>query len=261
MKGFPSSMRNIYLFVPVFCLGVLDCAAADGLTGLRDYLKQYKYAVFVPPRQNAALDTVITFIGGFESVVTSKCVPKDKVPNSTPAMVALTDHTGNITTNTGLEGSFARTLDPSINISGAFSDTRVQSISIQISDPNESHIESKDLKDYISSLPAGDSCRAVFLNKNNLVLENLLSISGIKYNFYDKDGKQIKLDAALLQAIHLSPMYKKDYENRDSLELKTPVFVGYRAWKVRQIPGAVKSTLELNQFDPTDLNRSRKAGL
>jgi len=252
-------MRTIVRAVVAIFLIAQVCSAQDGLKGLKDYLKQYKYNLFVPPRQNVVLDTVVNYDAGYESVVTTKCIPADKVPPSVPSAVALTARTGNVSRTLGLEGGFAHALDPDINVSGAYSDSRVQKVVVEIADPRETHIESKDLKDFIATLNAADSCAKIMVNKKNRVLESLLLISGVKYTFYDKSGKNLKLDLALLKAIKLAPKYQKDYENTDSLDVKVPIVIGYRAWKVREIPGAVRNLVVLEESDPAEIERLKRA--
>jgi len=73
------------------------CIAQNGLKGLRDYLQEYKFSLFVPPRANATLDTVVNYSGGYETIVTSKCIPTDKVKPSELSTVVLTAKTGNLT--------------------------------------------------------------------------------------------------------------------------------------------------------------------
>lgn len=236
-------------------------ATDEGLKGLREYLKQYKYVIFVPPRQNASLNTVITFEKGVEAIVTSRCIPEDKVPPSEPASVGLAGRTDNFTSKKGVEGSFAQAVNPNIDLSGAFSDGRVSRVTVQIAGPKESHIESKDLLDYVASLPAGDPCKAALTNDRNLVLENLLSIDGIKYTFLDKDDRSIKLDLSLLKALHLSPTRQRTSENNEVLELDTPIVLGYRAWKVSRIPGAVRERFDLAELGADEIADFRQAGI
>jgi hypothetical protein len=223
------------------------------LKGLQEYLKTYKYVVFVPPRQNVSVGTIVNFSSGFESVVSSKCVPVDKVKPSEPAPVGLTDRTGTLDRTIGIAGSFAKALDPNIDLKGAYNDARVQKITVEISEPTETHIESNDLKEYIAGLQPSSPCARSMANKKNRVLESLLEIKGITYSFYDKDGKKINLDASLLKSINLSPSYQKNFENTDSLKLDKPIYIGYRAWKVTVLPGGVKNKVTLDETAPEDI--------
>jgi hypothetical protein len=250
-------------FLVIAVLSATNCYAQNGLKGLQDYLKTYKYVTFVPPRQNVSVGTIVNYSSGFESVVSSKCIPADKVKATDPAPVGLTDRTGTLDRTVGFEGSFARALDPHVDLKGAYNDVRVQKISIEITDPTESHIESNDLKEYVATLQPGSQCARTMTNRKNRVLESLLEIKGITYSFYDKDGKKISLDATLLTAIKLSPSYHRDFENKDSLKLDKPIFIGYRAWKVTSLPGAVKPKIELEESGPgeiADLKGSAKKG-
>ncbi len=225
---------------------VIAAAAQDGLKGLREYLKQYKYVVFVPPRANATAGSVVNYDAGFETIVSSKCLPPDKVKPSEFSAVGLADREGTLTKNLGIEGAFARGVDPKIDLSGAFKDARVQKIVVQISEPMENYLESNDVKDYIASLAPGSSCLQAFTNKRNRILAGLLRIDSITYKFEDKDGKDISLDLKLLSLIKLSPKYHKDFENKDSMKITQPIFIGYRAWQATKIPGAVRSRVDLN---------------
>src|SRR5260221_9661692 len=111
-------LRGCLLLLAV--LSGTNCYAQDGLKGLRDYLKQYKYVLFVPPRQNAAVNTIVDYSSGFESIVSSRCIPADRVRPSPPAPVGLADHSGTLDRTVGFEGSFARALAPNIDLQGAY---------------------------------------------------------------------------------------------------------------------------------------------
>ena len=243
--------RRLLLLVSI--LTIANCQAQNGLQGLKDYLRTNKYVVFVPPRQNVTVGTIVNFSSGFESVISSKCVPADKVKPSEPAAVGLTDLTGTLDRTIGFEGSFTKAFDPSIDLKGAYSDARVRKITVEISEPTETHIESNDLKEYVASLKPGTPCARTMSNKKNLVLENLLEIKGINYSFYDKDGKKINLDAGLLKAIKLSPSYQKNFENTDTLKLDKPIYIGYRAWKVTVLPGGVKDKVNVKEATPDEI--------
>jgi hypothetical protein len=117
-----------------------------------------------------------------------------------------------------LEGQLARTLDSNVDITGAFNDSRVEKVSVQISEPTETHIESNDLKEYVATLPPTSQCARTMMNSNNGVFENVLAIQGVTYAFYEKDGTKISLNAALLKAIKPSPQYQENFENSDSLK-------------------------------------------
>lgn len=241
------------------CLALAGVSAAqDGLKGLREYLRTYRYQTFVPPRANVSLGTVVTFKNGEESIVTSRCAPEDKLSPSKPGAVALATHSGNVDTSSGLESSFAKALDPNIEISGALKDARVNRVEVSIGDPTEKHIEGKDLEDLILALPPKDSCRSTFLNRRNLVFHTLLSVQGITYTFFDKGNRALKLDAALLKALKISAAHQKEFENLDKLEVKAPIFIGYRAWKVTVIPSAVRTRVSFTEADPAMI-RSMKA--
>src|ERR1051325_1456857 len=83
-------MKKIVTLVFLMLVVSPASSAQDGLKGLKDYLKSVKYTVFVPPRKNVTLNTVVNYERGYESVVTSRCIPIDRVPPSSLAPVALT---------------------------------------------------------------------------------------------------------------------------------------------------------------------------
>jgi hypothetical protein len=234
------------------------CLAQDGLKGLENYFKQYKYSVFVPARQNAAVGTIVSFKTGFDSVVSSRCLPVAKIPRSDAAPIALTDRTGTATRQFGVAGSFAQGLNPEVDLKGAFSDARVQKVTISIEDPTETHIESKDVKDYVVSLPTTDSCSRVMASKQNRILESLVQIKGINYSFYDKDGKKMNLDASLMKALKLSPQYQRSFENTDTLKIDHPMFIAYRVWKVTVLPGIAKNDVQLDESTPEEVRALQK---
>jgi len=237
----------------IFLFVVSEASAQDGLKGLKDYLKQYKYSTFIPPRENAVVGSIVNYDNGFESVVSTKCLPLEKIKPSSLAPVALPDHDGTLGKDIGLEGSFAKALDPKIDLKGAYKDSRVQKITVHISDPKEAHIESADVKDYIASLPKG-TCRDAATNKRNRIIAWVLQIDSITYTFLDKDGKDITLDAGLLSAINLSPKFHKDFDRKDSLSLKKPIFMGYRAWRAGVIPGAISDQIDLKESSPEEIS-------
>src|ERR1051325_3858120 len=163
----------------IVSLSSLNCAAQDGLKGLREYLRQVKYETFVPPRQNVIVSTIVNYDAGYETIVSSKCVPPDRVRPSDPAPIGLTNREGHLSKSFGLEAGFAKAIDPRVDVTGAYKDSRVQSVSIEIADPSETHIETNDLKDYIASLKDGSSCLRALTNKRNRILGWLLHVNGV----------------------------------------------------------------------------------
>src|SRR5207247_9311264 len=103
----------------------------DGLKGLKEYLKQFKYETFVPPRQNVVVNTIVNYDSGYEAVVSSRCVPADKVHPTDFAPIGLTNREGQLSKNFGLEAGFAKAIDPKLDITGAYKDSRGQNVSIE----------------------------------------------------------------------------------------------------------------------------------
>jgi len=231
-------MRDKACLMKIILIGLLvsvNCLGQDSPLG--KYMKQYKYTLLIPPSQNAAVATVINFDAGFESIVSSKCISVAKVPPNGPTPIALSTNVSSITRHLSVAGAFTRFTHPAVDLKGAFDDSRVQAISIEMIEPTETHIEIKDLKDYIASLPSTDSCRSVMMNKHNLVRESVISVKGINYYFYDNKGNKMSLDATLTKAIKLSPQYQKSFENTDHLKIDGLMVIAYRAWRGTQLPG------------------------
>ncbi len=247
------------LLIVLFVIAVLPANAQDPLKGLKDYLKQYGYQTLVPPMANVAVGSVVTFDHRVETVVSSKCLPAASVPPSPPQPIGLTIRTGTYTRTIGIDASFSKSTGPNIDISGAFSDARVQSVTITMTQPTETHLESQDARQFISNLPDTDPCKATLTNKKNLIYQSLIKDDKISYVFSDKYGKTIKLDVALLSALKVDPSYQSDLENKDSLDMQTPLYVGYRAWKVRSIPALVHPEVALDLQKPAAI-RAMKQG-
>jgi hypothetical protein len=236
--------------VIVLILATQTADAQDPLKALKSYLKQNNYETLTPPRANVVVGSVVTFNHHQETIVSSKCLPIDKVPASTPQAIGLTTHTGTYTRNVGIDATFTKAADIQIDVSGAFTDNRVETVSITFTDPTETHLESQDVKQYISHIKSADPCFATLSDKGNIIYQTLVRVDKTSYSFADKTGKTIKLDLNLLKALKISPNYSATYDGKDTLELSQPIYIGYRAWKVNKLPGAVAPSLGVS-----DLNR------
>lgn len=253
--------RIIQVLVIATVLAVLSIGWRRKPDPLKDYVKQYKYTAFNPPRDRDGVGTIIDFKNRTESVVAddTQCLTNEAAPRGPNIEVATLNQEYTLTRNSSLDFNLAKGYIKEADLAGAFKDNRVKAVSIQLIEPYESRLTKYTVAQYLSKLKPGDPCRQYMADPKNFVIERTLAAKGVRYAFKNSSNQNINLDATLLNAIGLKGGTASNFVGASTLQWDKPLLIGYRLWKVREASAVAGSQLTIREMDSRDVAKARDA--
>ncbi|HEY6139965.1 MAG TPA: hypothetical protein VI670_19590 [Thermoanaerobaculia bacterium] len=252
-----ASLRGTFCLLALFVLSGCETASP-----LASYLKRNGFESFTPPRTKDGVGTIVDFKDKTESVVVSpdppdpRCMTADVVSPSRQ-VVALPKLEYTLSRDWGVELSLPNSVIEGIDLSGAFSDHRVKTVRIQITDPYDIRITRDSVIRYFASLSQDDRCRTYLLDPENFLINRVLGASGVRYEFADDSGRALKLDAELGAKLKLSPTASQKYVGKEALNIEAPILIGYRAWRVTKAQGLVGEPIRLQDLSASEIARGK----
>ena len=233
-------------------------AQLDELDG---YIKAYKYTPFRPPRGGDGAGTMITYNAlGQESTIAaaSECLPPTSVvPETFDAGTLKTKYT--INRQGGVTLSLIKVLSGTLDLDAALSATNITAVQVTLVAPFENRITWVAARKHLTSLPKDSVIISAAKLPGNLVINKVLGVKGVHYEFLGTNNTSLKITAEISRLIKLTPDLQRRFEGEGSLDITNTLFVGYRAWKGREIASLLQATATPAELRPTDIEQTRAA--
>ena len=245
-------MRLYSLFV------LASTFASCAKSPLEAYIKKNGYSPFRIPRENWGTGSIVNYKQGTEEIVAlnSDCLKLD----STSTNVVLSQYSYTAKRGMNIELSLAKVLDKNLDISAAYTDSRVKNVVISIQDPKESIIPTIRVKRRIVEFNNSNEkdCLEEIVKNKNIVLIRVLSVKSLDYTFLDDKNNKIAIDAALLDKMNVDASYQNEYQGKTTLKVDKQTFFGFRAASFQAGSGLVDTSVkekELSTKEVRDLQQ------
>lgn len=228
---------------------------------LADYVTQYHYTPFVIPRDSFGPGTIVAFEGKREEIKASNndCLKLSLNQGFEETNVSIASTSYTVTSSTDLSAALAKGAIESVDLSGAFKDSRVKTVSIGFSDPKEVVASDISLDNRVKQLISdqNDGCVRRIFDARNYVIDRVLSVQSIRVEFKDASNQTIKLDAALLGKLGLNAQASSGLDGKADITANAMRMIGYRLWQYKSRGGMGSSEFERLPVDPARIRELR----
>lgn len=265
--------HSLYVLGAVFAI-VLFAGCTTGAefmkksrSPLTAYIEDNGFTPFNPPRSGDGAGTIIQFNSQKEESIVfdaKKCFPRTSVPIETKDIAAL-EHEYTLRSDSKLELSLPVLAKYKVDVKGAIGSNGVKSVNIKFDAPVIQRIAKGYAKDYVRSLNPADTCVEEITRDSNLVIHSVLGARGVEYTFNGEGGNKLSLTAEILNSMKVNPETSQQFKGASSLKFKVDntdkdqlMLFGYRAWRATEVPGALKSSVELLDLSREDMKAFKK---
>lgn len=257
-------MKSIALSLgALFAIGFANASYPAGDTPLAKYVREHQYTPFEIPRGNWGVGTVLSFPKGAEELIqyNEDCLKLKMTKPSGPARDIQSADAGldatsyTISRSAALELALPKILSRVVDLGAAFNDARVVGVEVSFTEPKEYVVSTGRLRKRVPELVKehADQCIEDIFNKDNIVVSRVLGVSSLQYSFRSKSGDILKLDAKLLNGMGLTGDAARNLEGSTSIEVKTPVLIGYRAYQFKAKGGLADSPVSIVELTPAQV--------
>jgi len=222
-------------------------------------LQSEKFEVYKPAREQSELGNVISFRNGQDILVSTRdiCLPELSQPKWTGVGILQTED--QVDSEYKVSSQLAEFYKNKIDLNFVASNENVEKANLKLVNPQWSRYQSIELKRVIENMDTNSDCYKAITNPNNLVVLTELRANGVEFSFTDVSQKKIQLSADILEQANVSPELKGTAQGKATLEINSPISIGYRAVAVRELPGAIVDKLRITDVPPKKLQQLRES--
>jgi hypothetical protein len=215
---------------------------------LDSFVKLYKYVPFNIPRDGDGVGTIVRFKRKAEAVIAApnECFELSSLTIDT-LKGTLPNYEYRLSKENDVEFNTGKIFGDNVNLSGAFKDGRVDSVMVKFTDVYEVRSTRISVERQLQTMDK--LCKKRALQKKNYLIERVLGVGAIEVKFYNRNGKEIKIDLNLMDDMKIGYQLKKEFNGQYSLSFSEPRLIGYRLWDIDIEVGFAETSLVLDSLD------------
>lgn len=230
-----AAVAGLTVFATGCATDIEDTPDRANVTALKRYADDNNYVPFDLPRDDWGPGTIIAIENGAEDIkaFNDQCFRLAKGTDYREASATIPNMSYKISRDNKLEAGLAKGVVRDIDITGAYQDSRVSEVTFTSTDPKEETASQLTMDMRVEQLiqEQNEGCLRQVFAENNYVIDRVLTLGTFAFSFKDKQGRTIKLDATLAEALGIKFGNTVGLEGKSEIKSDGERMVGYRLYK------------------------------